>query len=108
MLKLCYREFELGTLSYDEENQEYIYNSNLEGEKNAKAKYLGMEFYSLSNSKDKRQKDIFTNFLIFIPALTRADIVKDAKIEQTDSTYEKLLKFAKLDMFDEDFHLKNN
>lgn len=107
MIKLCYKEFELGTLSFDEQTKEYIYNSNLENEQKAKEKYSAMEFYYLSNSVDRRSKRLFDNFTEFSSSFDRSDIVRKAKIEKDDSIFEKLTKIAKLNLFYENFYIKN-
>lgn len=106
MVKLFYKECELGNLTFDKKTNEYVYNSNLEGEKKAKAKYLAMEFYSLSNSKDRRQKYIFDEFDQFRRSVTRADIVELADIKQEDSVFVRLEKMAKLDLLREEYSIK--
>lgn len=106
MVKLFYKECELGTLTFDEKTNEYVYNSNLEGEKKAKSKFLAMEFYALSNSKDRRQKYIFDEFDEFRRAITRSDIVKMADMKQDDSVFVKLEKLAKLELMTDSFNIR--
>ena len=106
MIKLYYKEFELGYLTFDYENNVFVYNSNVENENKAKAKYLGMEFYYLSNSKNKRQKILFENFIEYTECLGRTDIIEKAKIQKDDTLYEKLEKIAKLNWNNEGFYIK--
>lgn len=106
MIKLFYKECELGSLTFDEKTNEYVYNSNIEGEKKAKQKYSALEFYLLSNSKDKRQKFIFDEFDEFRRAISRADLVEKANIKKEDGVFVRLEKLATLDLGSEEYHIK--
>ena len=106
MVKLFYKECELGTLTFDEKTREYVYNSNLEGEKKAKAKFLAMEFYSLSNSVDRRQKFIFDEFDEFRRAISRSDLTQMANIKQEDDVFVRLEKLATLELMKDGFNIR--
>lgn len=105
MIKLCYKKYELGFLSFDEETNEFVYNSNLESEEKFKQNY-SIDFYPFFNSKNVRWKNLPTFFGEIVASLSRGDIVKFAGIKKEDSLFVKLEKFAKLDLFDDDFYLK--
>ena len=105
MIKYFFKDIELGTLSFDNKKNEFVYNSNIENEKKAK-KYGSMFFYSLYDSIDKRQKNIFDEFEIFAMSLSREDIVKSAGIKKEDNLFQKLEKLSKLTLNDDEFHLK--
>ncbi len=93
---LCYREFELGTLTF--ENNKYIFNSNIENEKLATKKYpIAMDFYYLANSVNRQSDEVFYEFEDYlIAAKERPDLIKKAKIYPIDSDFTKLFKLANL------------
>ena len=106
MIGFYYKEIQLGTLSFDNETQEFIYNSIIENEIRAKKKYHMIKYYSLENSKDKRGKNIFEEFLEFVQSLSRHDVIEMAKIKKDEPLYNKLEKLASLSLNEDDFYIK--
>ena len=106
MISLFYKKIMLGTLYFDYKTNEFIYNSKVKNEKEAKEKYKAMDFYNLFNSENKRQKDLFDDFKDFSDALEREDIIKLAQIKEEDSLFVKLEKLASLDLLEDGFYIK--
>lgn len=106
MINLYYKEYKLGSLSY--QNGYYIYNSS-ETEKEALKNYAGIINYNLQNSDNLKNKEIFsffkTEFLDFINC--RPDIFKKVG-ENSKNDYEILEKFCKLNFDKFNFWLSNN
>lgn len=106
MINLYYKEYKLGSLSY--QNGYYVYNSS-ETEKEALKNYAGIINYNLQNSSNLKSKDIFsffkTEFLDFIN--NRSDILKKIG-ENSKNDYEILEKFCKLNFDKFNFWLSNN
>lgn len=105
MIKFCFKEFELGFLSFDKKTNEFVYNSLLENERNADKKYQGLEFYYLKNSVNRRSKTLFKQFDEFAGCLNRPDIIRLAELEEKDSLFEKLEKLAKLNIVESDYFI---
>ena len=106
MISLFYKEFELGVLSFDNDSNEFVYNSNIENEKKADEKYFGLELYNLFGSKNRRSKNLFLQFCEIAGCLNRPDIVRMAGIEKKDNLYQKLEKLSKLKLNDEDYFIR--
>lgn len=106
MIKLCYKNFELGILSYDWDKNEFIYNSLVENEKIAKKSCSALEFYEFFDSKDVRWKKLPSFFGEICACLNRGDIVKLAGIEKGDNLYQKLEKLGKLNLITNGFYIK--
>ncbi len=105
MVILCFREYELGVLSFDKENEEFIYNSFIESERTALELY-DLDGYYLAGSHNKRSKRLFSIFGEFAACLTRGDIVRLAGILSEDSLFEKLDKLSKINMIDDGYHIR--
>lgn len=102
---LKYREFELGSLSY--ENNDYVYNSFPENEEKAKKLTFGLLNYNLYNSKNLKSKKLFVEFLPWLNVSARADIINLAKLKAEDSDWDILCKMAKINLSYGDFSLIN-
>lgn len=105
MIVFCFKEFDLGILSFDKEANEFVYDSLLENEKEAEKKY-GLDFYSLKESMRKRSKTLFKQFNEFVDCLTRPDIIRLAKINNDDSLFEKLEKLSRLNLNDAGYFIR--
>ena len=88
-----YMNFSLGFLTF-ENNEIYVYNSNIEEEQKAKKATFGILDYSLYNSNNLKSKKIFKDFLHFLNQSSREDIVKYCNIKADDNDFQKLLKMA--------------
>ncbi len=88
-----YMNFSLGFLTF-ENNDTYVYNSNIEEEQKAKKATFGILDYSLYNSNNIKSKKIFKDFLQFLNQSSREDIVKYCNIKADDNDFQKLLKMA--------------
>ena len=96
-----YMNFSLGFLTF-ENNDTYVYNSNIEEEQKAKKATFGILDYSLYNSNNIKSKKIFKDFLQFLNQSSREDIVKycnikaddNDNIKADDNDFQKLLKMA--------------
>jgi rhodanese-related sulfurtransferase len=91
MIGFFYKDIQLGKLAYDEKTQEFVYNSKVKNEQLAKEKYHMMEYYNLYNSVDRRQKELFEDFVIFTAILGRDDVVyidlREANTNERDDGY---------------------
>lgn len=89
---LHFKEITLGELTKD--GDEYVYNSNIEGE-SAFKKYVTSNFYSLSGSNNLRSKELFSEFGKIVESVRmRMDIMLSAKISKKDDDFTVLKKFA--------------
>lgn len=96
----------LGTLEFDGKN--YIYNSNLSGEKEFKEKFVSSEFYALFNSNNQKFEEM-PDFLNDFLKLAQNPVIKShAGIVSQDSDFEKLYKISSLKFDDIGFNLKND
>lgn len=103
-VKVLYRECLLGYLTFADE--QYIYNSYTVGEDFARRHYpVAMDLYGLYKSKNKTSKEIFPILSDFLEATSRGDIVERAGIVATDSDFEKLVKFSKLNIQSDEFYI---
>lgn len=96
MIYLNYQNYKLGKLEYI--NEEFIYNS-LEDEKKALKNCVGLFDYDLVDSKNKKQKTLFSFFVNnFIEKIKdREDILK--KINANDlNCYEILEKLSTINL----------
>lgn len=100
MIILCFKEFRLGKLSFDDHTQEFVYDSFAENENKANEKYDIFETYFIANSKNRRSKTLFAQFCEFAGCLTRADVIRFAEIEKEDNLFVKLEKLSKLNLND--------
>lgn len=98
MIIYGFKDFELGELFFDEQTQEFVYNSFLENEKAAAKKYNGLDDYFLAGSKNRRSKTLFSQFAEIAGSLNRPDIVRLAEIDKQDSLFVKLEKLSKLNL----------
>lgn len=87
-----YRDYELGTLNYL--NNEFVYNSNSTNEEYAKKNSFGALDYRLYNSKNKKSKNLFKEFMPWIMASSRQDIFSKCKINNNDNDWDILCKLA--------------
>lgn len=93
-----YMNFSLGFLTF-ENNDTYVYNSNIEEEQKAKKATFGILDYSLYNSNNIKSKKIFKDFLQFLNQSSREDIVKYCNIKADDNDFQKLLKMANKNLY---------
>lgn len=105
MVILCFREYELGALSFDKKSEEFVYNSFIESERKAFEKY-GLDAYFLLGSRNKRSKRLFLQFGEFVACLTRGDIIRLAGICSNDSLFEKLEKLSMINMIDNAYYIR--
>ncbi len=98
-----YRNLELGVLEFIDNN--FVYNSNLNNEKKIKEKTLGLLDYHLYNSINKKSKEIFLDFKMWIDN-SRNDLTKVCNFTKKDSDWDKLIKIAKTNFCMGDFTLK--
>lgn len=106
MIILCFKEFRLGKLSFDEYTQEFVYDSFAENENKANEKYDIFETYFLAQSKNKRSKFLFAQFSEIAGCLTRPDIIRLAEIEKEDNLFVKLEKLSKLNLNDSAYFIR--
>jgi hypothetical protein len=107
MICLYYKEIHLGNLTFDNNTQQFVYNSIEKNEQKAKEKYHMLEYYALFNSKNKKQTNLFDEFYEFEQSVYRDDIIELAGIKKDDSLFIKLQKLASLSLNDDYFHIKN-
>lgn len=106
MIALCFKNFHLGTLCYDVEKGEFVYDSNIEQERQAENEFMISDSYLLFNSKGLRSKVIFPEFCDFLDAVSRQDLIKKVGIVEDDNLFVKLEKISKLNFDNSGFYLK--
>ena len=100
---LYFKQFRLGELTYV--NGEYVYNSCLEGEKQAKV-FPSMLLYGLENSKDLKSDKLFEVFKVTRDNISvRQDILTDIGYVEGDDDFTMLAKYGKVKQNDFKFHI---
>lgn len=92
MLILKYYDCKLGNLNF--ENNNYVYNSNIQEEEKAKKISYGALNYNLYNSVNKISKELYIEFMPWIMASSRQDIYNKCKINSNDNKWTILCKLA--------------
>jgi len=100
---LCYKEFELGELTVD--NDEYVFNT-VSGSELAKQKYAIPRACALLVGGEKRSKKLYPEFAYFFNLLKNSYIKSEANIVDGESEYEMLVKIARLYLDRGSFYLK--
>ena len=101
---LCFKQLQLGELSF--QNGLYEYNSNLNGENEFK-NYLNSANYGLFSSNGKKSAMLFEPFAKIVKDIKqRPDLMKFCSLDENSSDYEILCEYAKTNQFDAGFHLK--
>lgn len=106
MIALCFKNYVLGTLSYDLKNGEFVYDSNIDQERGAEQEFIISDSYLLFNSKGFRSKTIFPEFSDFLDAVSRQDIIKKVGIFEEDNLFVKLEKISGLNFDNSGFYIK--
>lgn len=106
MINLYFKNILLGTLSFDYNNNLFVYNSNKEGEKLAELKHCISDDYNLFGCVNHCSKQLFVEFYQFTDCLSRRDIMKRVGINENDNLFEKLFKIASLDFLDDAYAIK--
>ena len=100
---LYFKSFRLGELTYS--NDEYVYNSNLEGENAAKS-FPSMLLYELENSVNLKSRRLFEVFKVIRDNISvRKDILTDIGYVEGDDDFTLLAKYGKVKQNDFKFHL---
>ena len=100
---LCFKQLQLGELSY--QNGLYEYNSNLSGENEFK-NYLNSVNYTLFSSVGKKSAKLFEPFAQIVKNIRqRPDLMAACLIDENSSDFEVLCEYAKTNQFDAGFHL---
>lgn len=100
---LYFKSFRLGELTYD--GNEFIYNSNVEGENSAKG-FPSMLLYGLENSRNLKSVRLFDVFkTIKDNVAVRKDILTDIEYTEGDDDFTLLAKYGKVKQNDFKFHL---
>lgn len=100
---LCYKEFELGELTYN--NEEYVFNT-ITGNELAKIKYVVPRASQLLSGGEKRSRTLFGEFAYFFKLLQNPYIKSEANIIDGESDFEKLLKISRLELDRGSFYIK--
>jgi len=98
-----FKEYHLGKLTF--ENDFYIYNSNLTGEKSFQENMVSSLFYGLFNSnnlKIEKLPEFLQNYLNF---KDNEFICEQAKINASDTDFEKLYKLSFLKFDDIGYYI---
>lgn len=100
---LCFKQLQLGELSY--ENGLYGYNSNLNGE-NEFRNYLNSTNYDLFSSSDKKSATLFEPFATIAKDIKqRPDLLRICSQNEDASDFEVLCGYAKTNQFSQGYHL---
>lgn len=98
-----FKDYHLGALTFEDGN--YVYNSNLNGEKQFKENAVSALFYGLFDSKNLKLKEL-PNFLEdYLVMQNNEFICNQAKINVNDSNQEKLYKLSFLKFDDIGFYI---
>lgn len=100
---LCYKEFELGELT--QENDEYVFVP-ISGCELAKQKYIIPRASQLLSGGTKRSKQLFSEFAYFFKLLQNSYIKSEANVMDDDAPMEKLFKIARLNLDQASFYIK--
>ena len=104
-LTFFYCDTPLGFLEKTENG--YSYTSYIENEQMLKDKQFLFDFeYDLWYSSNRNSRELFTDIENFLEDFSRADIQERAEINPQDSVWEKLIKFASLNIFPSGFYLQ--
>lgn len=101
---LCYKEFELGELTL--ENDEYVFRT-VSGCELAKQKYVIPRSSQLLVGGEKRDKKLFPEYAYFFKLLQNPYIRSEANVISGDSEFDTLAKIAKLELDRGSFYLKS-
>lgn len=100
---LYFKSFRLGELTFN--GDEFIYNSNIEGENAAKG-FPSMLLYELENSVNVKSVRLFDVFKTIRDNIAlRKDILADINYVDGDNDFILLAKYGKVKQNDFKFHL---
>ena len=101
---LHFKDYVLGFLV--QENNSYVWFPDTNNIKSCFYKYNGaVDLFLLEIDKQKIYNIVPQHFSDYLVTSERTDIVKNAKIESSDSDFEKLYKMASLKYFGNDFYI---
>lgn len=101
-ISIYFREIKLGELN--QVNDNYVYKCNKENVKKAHQKGYSTFLYKCDDSFISTELPY--SLQNFIPDKKQVQIIQLAKIEESDSDFEKLYKVAHLDFAKPDFYIK--
>lgn len=102
VLKVCFKEIELGQISFNGEIYTYVAN-----EKNVKkAHEKGYQTFLFGFDESFETNEFPASLSDLIPDKEQIDIFDAAGINETDAEFEKLCKIASLDLQMPDFHIE--
>lgn len=98
-----FKDYHLGELTFKDGN--YIYNSNLAGEKNFKENMVSALFYGLFDSKNLHLKNLPEFLQNYLNLQNNEFVCEQAKINVNDTDFEKLYKFSFLKFDDIGYYI---
>lgn len=101
---LCYKEFELGELTFSQGIYTFVPVSGCEL---AKQKYVVPRASSLISGGIKKSDTLFGEYAYFLKLLQNNYIKSEANIIDGDSDFEKLVKISRLSLDRGSFYLKS-
>ncbi len=101
---LCYKEFELGELTYSEGEYTFVPVSGCEL---AKQKYIVPRASKLIDGGIKKDSALFGEYAYFLKLLQNNYIKSEANIIDGDSDFDKLIKISRLNLDRGSFYLKS-
>ena len=101
---LCYKEFELGELTY--EGEVYTFTP-VGGCELAKQRYPIPRYSPILSGGVKKDNKLFGEYAYFFKLLVNPYIKSEANIVDGDSEFEKLIKISRLNLDHGSFYLKN-
>lgn len=100
---LCFKQLQLGELSY--QNGVYQYNSNVNDEKKFE-NYLNFANYKLFASRGRTSRTLEEPFATIVKDIRlRPDLLELCSLTSNSSDFEILCEYAKTNQFNQGYHL---
>lgn len=100
---LCFKQLQLGELSY--QNGVYQYNSNVNDEKKFE-NYLNFANYKLFASRGRTSRTLEEPFVTIVKDIKqRPDLLELCLLTSNSSDFEILCEYAKTNQFNQGYHL---